>query len=384
MIRVIRKIRNLCFKTISVIFYLFPIKKNKLIFLNFFGKGFGCNPKYIALELLKENKYDLVWIVSDLNDSSVPEGIRKVKINSLKSYFELITAKVWVFNIRNFHPVRKRKNQIYLQTWHGGLALKKVEAETSDSLSKNYVKWAKYDGKIVDGFISENHLTTIKYKNYFWLHEKAEILEYGIPRNDFLFKNKNNPSIKDEVCDFYGIGKEDYIVLYAPTFRDDGNMTCFNMDFKKVVSAFSKRLNKNVKLIVRLHPNIQNRADFIEYDDTILNGSKYPDMQKLSVAADCLISDYSSTLFEFVYLLKPAFVFALDYDVYKRDRGLVDDYLNMPFIYSFSNEELLCNIESFSMDKCIKEMNFFMNENSIYTDGNSSKKAVEWIKFKIN
>ena len=65
-----------------------------------FGKGFGDNPKYIALELMKNSKYEIVWLVNDLEDDSIPVGIRKVKYGSWKAYYELSTAKVWIDNAR--------------------------------------------------------------------------------------------------------------------------------------------------------------------------------------------------------------------------------------------------------------------------------------------
>ena len=95
-----------------IINYL-PLKINpkKIVFDNFLGKGYGCNPKYIAEELIKQNvDCEMVWLVSDLN-SEMPSKIRKVKYGSLKAYYELATAKVWIDNVRNYKGVEKKKDQ---------------------------------------------------------------------------------------------------------------------------------------------------------------------------------------------------------------------------------------------------------------------------------
>ena len=90
------------------------------------GKGYGDNPKYI-LEYLNQQKQkiDFVWLTSNSNNTKFPKNIRTVKIFSIKSFFELATAKVWINNSRFDQFVIKRKEQFYIQTWHGGLALKK-------------------------------------------------------------------------------------------------------------------------------------------------------------------------------------------------------------------------------------------------------------------
>lgn len=72
-------------KIVYKLFRVFPIKRNKIVFSSYMGKGFGDNGKYIALELLKQpSKYDIVWLCKNM-DEHFPEGIRKVKYRSLKS-----------------------------------------------------------------------------------------------------------------------------------------------------------------------------------------------------------------------------------------------------------------------------------------------------------
>ena len=151
-----------------------------------------------------------------------------------------------------------------------------------------------------------------------------------------------------------------------------------------MIESYSKKVNKKVKIIVRLHPNIQEKANLIKYSDCILNGSIFPDMQKLVIACDCLISDYSSTLFEFIYLGKPSFVYAPDYAHFNSTRGLIENYLDMPFIYSFSNENLIENIINFDLNEYMKRVEEFTSSNLPYGNGDASYFTANWLKSKMD
>ena len=164
-------------KPMAALFYYLPIKKNRIIFDNFGGKGFGGNPKFVA-EALHEKKQNLemIWLVENHQDFTLPQYIKPIKIDSLKALYMRATSSVWIDNIRHRHPVKKKKNQIYLQTWHGTMSAKKVEKDAENLLDKTYVKKAKYDGEITDAIIADNKLQEQIYKRAFWLNKNAEIL----------------------------------------------------------------------------------------------------------------------------------------------------------------------------------------------------------------
>ena len=158
-------IKNLLKKVFTLPLNLFPIQSNKIMFDNFGGRGLGDNPKYILEELVsRENNLDLVW-VSKNREIPVPKGVRVVKYGSFSSFYEWLTARVWVDNIRNSDRPWKRKGQIYLQTWHGSDGVKLIEKSVAGSLKKTYLRMAKYDGKITDGIVSSRHFQTLGMQN---------------------------------------------------------------------------------------------------------------------------------------------------------------------------------------------------------------------------
>lgn len=358
------------------------IKRNKVVFDNFFGKAYGDNPKYIADEILHQNKkWDLVWLTNDPT-VCVPAGIRTVEYGSFKAMREIASAKFFVDNVRNSQRPPKKHGQIYLQTWHGGLGFKKVEGAAEHMLSKSYVAAAKEDGRRCDAILSSCELQTTEYKQFFWLNKDAEILEFGTPRNDILFDEKKASEKKRAVRKIFHISDEKKIILYMPTFRDDGATDGYALDFKAILAAMKMRFCKEFVMLIRLHPNVQSQSSFIVYDDRLMNATKYPDVQELYMAADFLITDYSSAVFDFALLSKPAFLCSLDYEKYKQERGLNEVYESCPFPKAYSNNELIACIQSFCLKDYAKKMKEFLRVWAPFECGEAAKRVAVWMKEK--
>ena len=99
-------------KVYNSLLYVAPVKKNKIVFNNFCGKGYGDNPKYIAEEILKRSRnLDLVWMVNDLHEY-LPNGIRPVLNNSRKARYELATSKIIICNVKHALVFKKKKKTI--------------------------------------------------------------------------------------------------------------------------------------------------------------------------------------------------------------------------------------------------------------------------------
>lgn len=360
----------------------FPIKKNKIVFDNFGGRGFADHPRYIAEEIHRRGlKWDIVWLVNDMNEP-MPDWVRKVRFRSWQSVYELTTAKFWVDNIRNAHLVPKKDGQIYLQTWHGSMAMKLIEKETEHNLSHQYVKCAKYDGKIIDAIISCNKIQSNRFKNSFWLQKNTEILEYGGPRYDCLFEQDYLIQTRQKVRKFLGIKQEDYVILYAPTYREDGNTKPFIFDYKKIINAFNEKTRLKCRLLIRMHPNVSKQG-IIEFDDDIIDGSKIPDSNDAIICSDILLTDFSSMLYEASLLGKVSFRLATDYEEYVKTRPLLKIEEDMPFLISKNIDQLIEQIVTTDYADYIKKIEQFIKTISSFDQGVASIKTVDWILSNI-
>jgi CDP-glycerol glycerophosphotransferase len=357
---------------------VFPIKNKKLVITNCFGKGFGDNSKYIAEEILKKKlECDLVWIVDDSHcGEKFPSQIRTVRYGSLIAKYEETTAKIWIDNFRKDSSVRKRKGQFYIQTWHGGVALKKIEKDVEKKLNIKYLEDAKNDSLMADLFISNSQFCTDLYRKSFWYY--GAILECGYPRNDVLI---NSPNVKKEkVIRYFELDDDTKIILYAPTFRDDYNMEAYNLDYEMILKIIENTYEGKWIFLIRMHPNISERADTISYNSKLINATHYNDMQEIMAASDILITDYSSTMFEFMLMKKPVFLFATDLEKFKVDRDLYFDIYSLPFPVAENNQKLVDNITSFNEPLYLKNVSSFKKEIGLIEDGTAAKKIVEIIE----
>ena len=119
---------------VSIIYCLFGIlpKHNKIIATTFNGKKYGDNSKFIVEELHKMNpSLDIVWMSDDSYNYNVPSYVRKVPLynHPYKKAYEYSTAKAWIDTHRLVQGIKKSKNQMFIETWHGGIAIKKLDGD---------------------------------------------------------------------------------------------------------------------------------------------------------------------------------------------------------------------------------------------------------------
>lgn len=376
---------NKNFKTIVIqlISCIFPIKENKIIISNYYGKSFGDNGKYIVEELIRRDvNTDIVWLVNYKFNQNIkfPEKVRLVKYGTIKSIFEQTTAKIIIDNCRRDYFIIKRKKQFYIQAWHASFWLKKIEADVEKNLSHEYVKMAKRDSKMADLIISGNHIATELFKNHFWYD--GEVCECGNPRVDILLKD--NKEIKEKIQKKYAIENKN-IVLYAPTFRADNSLDAYNIDIQNLIKTLEDKFSNEWICLIRLHPNISEKSKKLNFKNkNIIDVSDYEDMSELMCASDILITDYSSVMFEFSYSMKPVFLYATDIKEYVKDRGFIINLNELPYSLSENNEKLKENIINFNSEEYKEKLDVFFKKIGLVEKGNASKTIVDKIIQIIN
>ena len=366
------------------------IQKNKIVFSNFMGKSYGCNPKYITQEILKRKlPYNIVWLVNDPKAERVnfPSQVRLVKYDSGKGFKELLTAKIWVDNTRKpdfwSRGLNKQPEQIYIQTWHGTLGIKKIENAIKHKNSSNWTRWiknAKIDSQNINYLLTTSETDKKFMRESFWYD--GEILVSGYPRNDVLYSsNEVKQKIKEKVFSSLGIPLSNQLVLYCPTFRDDGRTSCFTMDYPQIINALEIKLKKQVTLGVRFHPaNESFASSIVKYSTNLINATPYPDIMELLIAADVLITDYSSCIFDFMHLRRPSFIFATDIAQYEQERGFYFPLEDTPFSIATNNDELVHNINHFDNQRYITIIDEYMKRNGYADDGHASERVVNLIE----
>ena len=363
------------------IFRIYPIKNNRILFENFTGKGYGDSPKYIAEKLMEsDNNYELYWVIKNDFKFKFPKNIKTIKLYSLKYFYIMATAKIWVNNSRFDQYVVKRKKQIYIQTWHGGLALKKIEYDAEQKLSDYYKKVMKKDNKNIDYLISNSNFCTEMYKNGF--KYDGIIKEYGTPRNDCLINDKERLSQKAKK--YYNINDNTKILLYAPTFRNNYKDNPYDIDFANLKRELELTTKNKWLIIVKLHPRINNSNLLIKDSENILDATKYADIQELICACNILLTDYSSTMFEAMIAKKPVIIYAKDIENYNEERGCYFTFDELPFPLAKNNNELIEIIKNNNYLKVENNYNKFAKKVGLKENGDASEKVCNLINKCIN
>lgn len=361
-----------------------------VIFEAFQGRSYACSPKALYLAMLEDEAYkdyQFVWAVNNVEKHAYLKknpNTKVVKRISNAYHKSLAQAKYIVFNSGLPQYVKLRKEQVYVQTWHG-TPLKRlgcdIEASGSAAFNlKEIRKQYRTNGNKFTYLLSPSAFATEKLSSAFDLSpERKEqiIIEEGYPRNDALFKYTQEElnSFKQHLK----LPEDKKIILYAPTFRDNNYefSVGFKYDGEMDFDALKEALGKEAVVLFRAHCQIADKFDFKKYDGFVYNVSKYEDVNELYAISDLLITDYSSVFFDYANLRRPIAFFMYDLDEYQnnvRDFYLDLEELPGPIVKTQVEltEEIKRLFANFTYDETYKAFNEKFN----YLDGSNCSAKV--------
>lgn len=366
-----------------------------IIFSAFNGKSYACSPKALYEYMLNNPKYEdyqFIWAFSDIiehNELKQNKNTLVVK-KGTKEYFKyLAKAKYWIFNYKISDYLYPKKNQVFVQCWHG-TPLKRLgcDLEHFDNVlntMKGMKKRYKIEASKFSYFISPSKFASEKFISAWNLKEIGKekiIIEKGYPRNDFLFNYTENDikKIKEKL----GIENDKRkIILYAPTYRANQHEAGKGYVYKEEIDfeQFKEKFGNEYIVLFRPHYFIANVFDFDKYKDFVFDVSKIEDINELYIITDLLITDYSSVLFDFANLRRPMLFYMYDLEHYRdKSNGFYIDLEELPGKITKTQEELekeLINIEKeFKYDEKYKKFNEKYN---YLDDGKATKRVLKEI-----
>lgn len=362
-------------------FRCLPIKENSFLFISFEGKNYNCNPKYLYLELMQNTDLnaDLVWAFNSDSILKYPLIENKVLYKSFRFYLALLTCKYIIVNydLPWFFP--KRSNQMLVQTWHGGGAYKKV-GRSSSNTGKLRRFIALYSQNKTDLYLSSSDKFTQVQMEATGL-KVYKFFNSGMPRNSLLYKTGFcNKTIKKKLLLLNDVN----YILYAPTYRGDfkdSNEVDFLSDssLKLILNAFTERFGGEWKFIVRLHPSSNPKFLKGSLSDYIVD-CKHEDMQELLAEVDVLITDYSSSMWDFSLTGRPGFIYAPDIDEYLKVRGLYTSTDSWPYPIASTLNELITNVKDFDKAQHSVKIEKHLSSFVSYENENSALKVLKKMK----
>ena len=402
----------------------FYIKTNPktIIFASFAGASYSDNPKALFEYMIKSDRfkdYTFVWgfrdrrykkkqllrdMGLDMSDENEEEesdeesnsNIIVVKFGGKKWRKYLAEAKYWVFNYKVPEYLKPKKNQVFLQTWHGtplkrlGYDLEHFDnaLNTEEGIKKRY----KVEAEKFDYFVSQSKYATEKFKSAWLLesHDKGNImLEEGYPRNDILFNYTDEliDELKMKRFGYYYLPyekqiKKKTIVLYAPTYRSNQHESGVGYTYKEEIDfdKMQRELGDDFIILFRAHYFVASKFDFSKYKGFIYNVSKVQDINDLYLISDVLVTDYSSSMFDFSCLKRPMIFYMYDLDYYRDESNgfYFDPTKELPGPIVKTDDELIEKLKNvkdeFVYDEKYKKFNEKFNP---LDDGNASKRIID-------
>lgn len=331
------------------VFHIFPIRSGRILFSAFSGRQYSDSPRRISDALLTSHpEYEQIWAFTEPEKYRFLEekGIRVVKFKSLAYLFYAMTCNVFVDNVEFWSILRFRPEQMILQTWHGGGCYKRVGSDRLDvgDLELQHVVRKMAQNTL---FVSScREFTRNVIRGAFGY--RGEVLEVGLPRNDELIRGSG--ADLGDLRQKLGIPEGNRVVLYAPTFRKSLTTDLYDVDMERLRDALSRRFGGEWTVVLRLHYYMSEQILSAARGDHVVDATAYPDMQDLLRLADVLLTDYSSSLWDFSLMNKPAFVYANDLADYCTERNFYMPIEQWPFPKAVGNDSLEQEILGFRED----------------------------------
>lgn len=401
--KVLKKIRLFCSLIYGKLLYvLVNPKKKRILFTSFNGK-YSDSPKYLSESIHKlDEKIEIVWLLDNKNMNNAPDYVKRVNIsNYFKRVWHQARAKVIIDNVyggreasllgttkkdkrkfRFFSFINRNKKQKVYTTWHG-TPLKRMGR---DQIGNNVYDFSCPNTTMILG----NKFTLDIMKRLTFDKTKMQLL--GCPRNDVLFTRGEEKVFRNKL----NLPTDKKIAIFAPTFRSDGQDSqeknversginqLEEIDFDRLFETLKDKFGGEWVLVCRFHYHVEKMVDWQnlskKYSGRVINGNEFDDMSEYLVASDLLITDASSSMFDYIHTGKPCFLYFPDYDNYKNnERGFYLDIEDLPFSCSTDFNGLLDDIAKFDSDRYLSCAEKLKEELGYVDNNNSSNEIAKFI-----
>lgn len=366
------------------------INDNMILFESFGGTRYADSVRAIYEELISDERYRsfyFVWAFRNPEDYKFLLAnhhtilVRKGTREYMRYY---ASCRYWINNITVADYLKPTKNQIYIETWHG-TPLKRlgcdieVDSDPRQTLSHMHRRYLA-KGKKVSWFPSPSDYYSDKLASAFGLKEnrKSSFVTTGYPRNDRLFHYSEEDI--QEIRKRLQIPDDTIVILYTPTWRDssvDENGR-FALPAGMDITALMDELGEDYILLFRAHHQIRSQMNLTDCPQ-VIDVSDVDDPNDLYIVSDLMITDYSSTMFDFANLKRPMIFHMFDRTEYEDHiRGFYLSLDELPGPVTSTTKELAEAVvsltDSFTYDERYERFNDKFNR---YEDGSAARRVID-------
>ncbi|MBQ9072715.1 MAG: CDP-glycerol glycerophosphotransferase family protein [Bacilli bacterium] len=385
----VKKIKNIFKKYIYKSNYIKYYKKLKIrpdciVLESRHGDTLDGNIYYILKELSTNKLYRSFKIYLFVNIKSSKKIKKFLKLKNIKNikivkrnfmkYYKLLASTKYLINDTCFDDFFiKKEGQIYLNTWHGTPIKSLGRPSNRDfyrlgNVQKNFF--------VADYLLYPSEfMMKMMLKNYMLENIcDSKILLMDYPRNIAFVDKKSKEKIRKE------LNIEDkYIIAYMPTFRNERNSKVELEDTINILKQLDTKLKNNQIMYVNLHPFIKGAINFDELKHIKKFPAKYETYEFLNIT-DCLITDYSSVVFDYAITGNKIVLYTYDEKEYLEKRGCEFSLDKLPFPKVDTITKLVKEINN----KKIINYNEFTSKFCKYSNKNSVKNICELVLLNKN
>lgn len=363
------------FKFLFSLFKLFPMK-NKTVFLS----SFGNNAFFIAKEVAKAKKHQIIFINQakcKIDFTAIPTDNKKIYsfetsnvVDTFMSIYHLATSKyVFVDNYAGvLSAIKFRKEVKCIQLWHAAGAIKKFgwsDPETSGRSERAKLRFQQVYDRFQYIPVGSQQMANIFSESFHV--DQSHFIYTGVPQTDFYFDPVAKEKAYTALVNLYPVISGKKVVLYAPTFRKS---SLHSMKVQLDIEEMLKKLDEQYVLLIRLHPSVQQVANFKKHPRVLLVND-YPHLSELLIVSDILITDYSSIPVEFSLLGKKMIFFTYDLEDYAKTQGIwAENSLYFPGPIVKTTSEVIHHILDPEID--YDKIDQFRNHWNTYSAGQST------------
>lgn len=290
---------------------------------------YNYNSRYL-FEYVKENLPEItpLFVINDpelRNSLSSKYGKQYfIETESIQGIRQALSAGVWFTSAGlPAYGTGLHKKRLIINLWHG-VPLKKIALLDPNLKKAARIYFKKIFSENYTCILTTSHeLIPLMARSFAVSEDKIKV--WGQPRNDGLFQKNDCREILGQL--FPDLPEYTKTVLYAPTFRDYGQVQLFPFkDFdQKQLEAFLDE--KNMLLFIRTHVAEQgSAAPYLGKRIRFLGNEQAEDVTGILNIFDCLITDYSSIYIDYLLTDKPMIFLPYDRQQYLDGRGMNFDY----------------------------------------------------------
>lgn len=356
------------------VWYVFPMDRKTVLIDSMWGKNDADNAGYYLRYVAKQGGDGLryIWGLQHPGTQEGIPGVRFIRYKSPKWFYFYARAGVILYShhLYNYLPIRKGQHHILM--WHAGGAYKRIGQGVAGNSSTD-AALHRYRNRRINSpgiiFLSSSEAFT-RYNIREVYDFRGRIENTGMPRNDLFFDRDRVRKTAESVRKRLGVSGTATVALYAPTFRTaeirKGGSTS-GIDYGRLLKALDGEQGEEAVILYRCHYYERSRET---ENPRVIDVSAYPDMQELLCAADLLITDYSSCIWDYSFLERPCFLYVPDLEAYEtKEQGFFTPIESWPGQICRNMEELCRDIRERREETFIRKAREHHRETGSYESG---------------